>query len=69
VGNTTAQEFVEGFTEALKLAIQSVCESTAFRERFRSYVAEDLKKLLARNPAEYESAGLDQVIQNLISSS
>jgi hypothetical protein len=69
VGNTTAQEFVEGFSEALKLAIQSVSESTAFSERFRFYVAEDLKKLLARNPAEYESAGLDQVIQNLISSS
>jgi hypothetical protein len=69
VGNTTAQEFVEGFSEALKLAIQSVSESTAFPERFRFYVAEDLKKLLARNPAEYESAGLDQVIQNLISSS
>ena len=69
VGNTTAQEFVEGFSEALKLAIQSVTESTAYPERFRSYVAEDLKKLLARNPAEYESAGLDQVIQNLISSS
>lgn len=69
VGNTTAQEFVEGFSEALKLAIQSVAQSTAYPERFRAYVAEDLKKLLARNPAEFESAGLDQVIQNLISSS
>src|SRR6185295_1795784 len=69
VGNTTAQEFVEGFFEALKLAIHSVTESTAYPERFRSYVAEDLKKLLAREPAEFDGAGLDQVIQNLISGS
>ena len=69
VGNTTAQEFVEGFSEALKLAIQSVTQSTAYPERFRAYVAEDLKKLLARNAAEFESFGLDQVIQNLIRSS
>lgn len=66
VGNTTAHEFVEGFSEALKLAIQSVSESTAFSERFHSYAAEDLKNLLARNPAEYESAGLDQVIEQLM---
>ncbi len=69
VGNTTAQEFVEGFSEALKLAIQSVTESTAYPERFRAYVAEDLRKLLAREPAEFDGAGLDQVIQNLISGS
>src|SRR6185295_17350988 len=60
VGNTTAREFVDGFFEALELAIQSVTESTAYPERFRSYVAEDLKKLLARDAAEFESAGLDQ---------
>ena len=66
VGNTTAQEFVEGFSEALKLAIQSVTQSTAYPERFRAYVAEDLKKLLARNAAEFESAGLDQVIEQLL---
>jgi len=66
VGNTTAQEFVEGFSEALKLAIQSVTQSTAYPDRFRAYVAEDLKKLLARNPAEFESAGLDDVIEQLM---
>lgn len=69
VGNTTAEEFVEGFSEALKLAIQSVSESTAFSERFRAYVAEDLKRLLARDPEEFENAGLDHVIQTLISGS
>jgi hypothetical protein len=65
VGNVTAQEFVEGFSEALKLAIQSVTQSTAYPERFRAYVAEDLKKLLAKNQAQFERFGLDDVIEQL----
>ncbi|HSB10834.1 MAG TPA: hypothetical protein VLM38_15215 [Blastocatellia bacterium] len=67
VGEATAEEFVAGFSEALTLALQGVMRSTAYADRFRAYVAEDLKKLLARNPQEFERFGLDRVIEQLIS--
>ncbi len=66
VGHATAEEFVVGLTEALKLAVEGVTRSTAYADRFRSYVTEDLRKLLARERDEFESVGLDQVIEELL---
>jgi len=66
VGHATAEEFVVGLTEALKLAVEAVTRSTAYADRFRSYVTEDLQKLLARDRDEFESVGLDQVIEELL---
>ena len=66
VGDATAEEFVVGFTEALKLAVEGVRRSTAYADRFRSYVTEDLQKLLARERDEFEKLGLDQVIEELL---
>jgi hypothetical protein len=66
VGHATAEEFVAGLTEALKLAIEAVTRSTAYADRFRSYVIEDLQRLLARQRPEFERFGLDQVIQQII---
>lgn len=68
VGHATAEEFVTGLTEALKLAIEAVTRSTAYADRFRSYVSEDLQKLLARERAEFERFGVDQVIQQIATS-
>lgn len=68
VGDAGEQEFIEGFTAALALAIQAVTDSTAYPDRFRAYVAEDLTRLLADKRDEMESAGLDQVIEQLIRS-
>ena len=65
VGQARAEEFVAGLSEALKLAIEAVLRSTAYGERFRSYVSEDLQKLLARERAEFERFGLDHVIQDI----
>jgi hypothetical protein len=67
VGHATAEEFVVGLTEALKLAVEAVTGSTAYADRFRSYVTEDLQKLLARERDEFERFGLDQVIEEIIS--
>jgi len=67
VGHATAEEFVVGLTEALKLAIEGVTRSTAYADRFRSYVTEDLRKLLARERDEFEKLGLDQAIEEIIS--
>jgi hypothetical protein len=66
VGHAAAEEFVVGLTEALKLAVEAVTRSTAYADRFRSYVTEDLRKLLARERDEFEKLGLDQVIEELL---
>jgi hypothetical protein len=66
VGHATAEEFVVGLTEALKLAVEGVTRSTAYADRFRSYVTEDLQKLLARERAAFEKLGLDQVVEQLL---
>lgn len=66
VGQATVEEFIAGLTEALKLAVQAVMKSTAYADRFRAYVTEDLKKLLARERRELERLGLDQVIEQII---
>jgi hypothetical protein len=66
VGHATAEEFVAGLAEALKLAMESVTRSTAYADRFRSYVIEDLQKLFARERAGFERFGLEEVIHKLI---
>jgi len=66
VGRATAEEFVAGLTEALKLAVDGVTRSTAFADRFRAYVTEDLQKLLARERAAFDAYGLARVIQQIL---
>ena len=65
VGRATAEQFVAGFTEALKLAAEAVTRSTAYPDRFHAYVAEDLQKLLARERAGFEMFGLDRVVAEI----
>lgn len=66
VGRAAGEDFIEGLTAALKLAIAAVSRSTAYPDRFRSYVREDLLKLHARERDEFERFGLDEVIRQLI---
>ena len=66
VGQATVADFITGLTEALKLAVEAVMKSTAYPDRFRAYVTEDLQKLLARERLELERLGLDQAIEQLI---
>lgn len=66
VGRTTAEAFTMGLTEALKLAVQGVAHSSAYADRFRAYVTEDLRNLLARSRPEFEGYGLDQVIEEIL---
>lgn len=69
VGSATAEEFVAGLTEALRFATEAVARTTAYADRFRAYVAEDLHKLLAREPADFQRLGLDKVIEQIIAGS
>ncbi len=66
VGQATAEEFVEGLTEALRLAMEALAGSNAYADRFRSYVTDDLRKLLTREGAAFDAYGLDQVIHQLL---
>jgi len=66
VGHAGADEFVAGFAEALKIAVQEVARSTAYADRFCSYVIEDLNKLLTREQAEFEKYGIDKVVGEII---
>ena len=68
VGQANVEEFIAGLTEALKLAAQAVRKSTAFADRFRAYVTEDLNKLLARDRQALEEFGLDRLIEEIIHS-
>jgi hypothetical protein len=66
VGQATPEDFVAGLTKALELAILGVARSTEHGDRFRAYVIEDLRKLLARDRSELESFGLVQVVERLL---
>jgi len=66
IGKATAEDFVVGLTEALDLAIAGVSRSTEYGDKFRGYVIEDLRSLLARDRSEFERFGLDQVIEHLL---
>jgi hypothetical protein len=66
IGQATAEEFITGLTEALKLAVEAVLRSTNYTDRFRAYVIEDLQKLLAREREAFERFGLDRVIEQII---
>jgi len=66
VGQATAEEFIAGLIEALKLAVEAVSQTNAYADRLRAYVIEDLQKLLATNRREYEKFGLDQAIEQII---
>lgn len=66
VGRVKPEEFIAGLTEALKLALVGVAESSVQTSRLRARVAEDLRGLLDRNRAEMERYGLDHSIERII---
>jgi len=67
VGRATAEEFILGLTEALKVALEAVARSTPYADKFRAYVAEDLRKLSTRERTAFETLGLDRVVTELTS--
>src|SRR2546425_10504099 len=60
-GPITVEELIVGVTEALTLTVEDLARSTAYADRFRAYVSEDLRRLLASNFAEFERFSLDLV--------
>lgn len=66
VGRASPQEFIAGFTEALKLALNGVAESSLQTSRLRARVAEDLREFLERHRADLELYGLDHSIEKIV---
>lgn len=66
VGHVSPAEFVEGLTEALKLAVKGVAESSAQASRVRGRVADALRWLLNRQQTEFEAYGLDESVGEIL---
>ncbi len=62
VGRAKPEEFIAGLTEALRLAVVGVAESSLQTSRLRARIAEDLRGLLDRHRADMERYGLDESI-------
>lgn len=66
VGRASHSEFVEGLTEALKLAAETSIKSSAQPARLRARVTDELEWLLKRQKADLEQYRLDQSIEEII---
>jgi hypothetical protein len=66
VGSASHSEFVEGLTEALKLAAETSIKSSAQPARLRARITDELEWLLKRQKTELEQYRLDQSIEQII---
>jgi rRNA maturation endonuclease Nob1 len=66
VGGASRSEFVEGLTEALKLAAEATIKSSAQPARLRARVTDELEWLLKRQKTELEQYRLDQSVEEII---
>ncbi|MEK6299211.1 MAG: hypothetical protein AABO41_00690 [Acidobacteriota bacterium] len=66
VGHVSPAEFVEGLTEALKLAVDGVAQVSAQPARVRGRVADVLRRLLNRQQTEFEAYGLDESVREIL---
>jgi hypothetical protein len=68
VGQASPAEFVDGLTEALKIAVDGVAQTSAQPSRVRGRVSEALRSLLSRQQTEFEAYGLDESINEILDS-
>ena len=66
VGQITIEELLGGLAEALTLTVVDLARSSSYADRFRAYVSEDLRRLLAGKRSEFERFSLDQLVEHLI---
>jgi hypothetical protein len=67
IGDATPEQFVEGLTEALRLAVEAVAQTSTQSARLRDRINEDLRWLYERHQQEFQQYGLDKTIGELIS--
>ncbi|PYP88113.1 MAG: hypothetical protein DMF61_08435 [Blastocatellia bacterium AA13] len=63
VGRATPTEFIDGMTEALRLAMNSITDTSSQPSRLRARVSDDLHNLLESRKDEFEPFGLDHAIE------
>jgi len=66
VGKAKPDDFINGLTEALRIALASAIQSTSQPARLRAIAAEDLRLLGERYRSEFEEFGLDQAIERIL---
>jgi hypothetical protein len=65
VGKASAEEFIAGVTDALRLAITSALQSSANSARLRSFIVDKLRFVFNRNREEYMAYGLDASLEQI----
>jgi hypothetical protein len=65
VGKASAEEFIAGVTDALRLAITSAVQSSANSGRLRSFIIDKLRFVFNRNREEYMAYGLDASLEQI----
>ena len=63
VGKASPTEFIDGMTEALRLAMNSITDTSSHPTRLRARVSDDLHSLLEARKGEFEPFGLDHAIE------
>jgi hypothetical protein len=66
IGKARPSEFVEGLTEALKLAVEALTQVSSQSARLKARISDDLKWLLDRHELEMRQYDLDQSIAKII---
>jgi hypothetical protein len=66
IGMARPSEFVEGLTEALKLAVEALTQVSSQSARLKARISDDLKWLLDRHELEMRQYDLDQSIAKII---
>lgn len=68
VGTTAPNDFVEGLTEALRLAVASMVETSSQPARLKNRIETVLQRLFEGQREEFESYGLDKSIERIYGS-
>ena len=66
IGKANPQDFVQGLTEALRLASTSVVQTSTQGPRVKAKISEELRRLVDRNRTEFQRFGLDQSVERII---
>ncbi|HJQ68292.1 MAG TPA: hypothetical protein VKA70_04945 [Blastocatellia bacterium] len=66
VGKVKPDDFINGLTEALRIALASALQSVGQPARLRAIATEDLRRLAGRYRTEFEEFGLDQAVERII---
>jgi hypothetical protein len=65
VGQTSADEFINGVTDALRLAFLSAIQASANPTRLRSFVIDKLRFIFNRSRQDYVGYGLDASLEQI----